>query len=165
MKKHLPIDIWALACIILLASPVALAAGTFRFLNTGLPEGSTSQPYYAVLLTANAVGAVTYTLDGTSDPWPAGITMNANTGEIVGQALSSANQNMVINATDSNGRTPLMYAARYNQPTAVRLLLEHGAIIKARDKSGMTALELAKSSGNQEIIKLLQSAGVPGAAK
>lgn len=83
------------------------AAGTFRFLNTGLPEGSTSQPYYAVLLTANSVGAVTYTLDGASDPWPAGITMNANTGEIIGQALSSANQHMIINATDSNGTIQL----------------------------------------------------------
>ncbi|MGH9851597.1 MAG: ankyrin repeat domain-containing protein, partial [Blastocatellia bacterium] len=83
---------------------------------------------------------------------------------LIGEALLQAGCD--INAADSNGRTPLMYAARYNQPTAVRLLLERGANVKARDKSGMTALDLAKQFGNQEIIKLLQSASVqPGAAK
>lgn len=71
-----------------------------------------------------------------------------------------------VNAADNNGRTPLMYAARYNRLTAVQLLLEAGSSIKARDKDGMTALELAKKAGNQEVIKLLQSASVqPGAAK
>jgi serine/threonine protein kinase len=84
--------------------------------------------------------------------------------QVIGEALLQAGCD--INAEDSNGRTPLMYAARYNQTTAVRLLLENGANIKARDKSGMTALDLAKQLNNQEIIRLLQSASVqPGAAK
>jgi ankyrin repeat protein len=83
---------------------------------------------------------------------------------LIGEALLQAGCD--INAADSNGRTPLMYAARYNQTTAVRLLLENGANIKARDKSGMTALDLAKQLNNQEIIRLLQSANAqPGAAK
>jgi len=84
--------------------------------------------------------------------------------QLIGEALLQAGCD--VNAADSNGRTPLMYAARYNEPTAVRLLLEHGANVKMQDKDGMTALDLAKQLGNQEIIKLLQSAGVqPGAAK
>jgi serine/threonine protein kinase/ankyrin repeat protein len=84
--------------------------------------------------------------------------------QLIGEALLQAGCD--INAADSDGRTPLMYAARYNEPTAVRLLLEAGANVKARDNSGMTALDLAKQLGNQEIIKLLQSAGVqPGVAK
>jgi len=59
-----------------------------------------------------------------------------------------------------------MYAARYNRPTAVQLLLERGADIKARDNDGMTALDLAKKLANQEVIKLLNSASVqPGGAK
>jgi ankyrin repeat protein len=84
--------------------------------------------------------------------------------QLIGEALLQAGGD--VNAADSNGRTPLMYAARYNEPTAVRLLLEHGADVVAKDKSGMTALDLAKQLGNQEVVKLLQSAGVqPGAAK
>jgi len=70
--------------------------------------------------------------------------------QLIGQALLQARCD--INAADSNGRTPLMYAARYQRLTAVRLLLKHGANTKAKDKGGMTALDLAKSSGNKEII-------------
>ncbi len=81
---------------------------------------------------------------------------------LIGEELLQAGCD--INAADSNGRTPLMYAARYGQPTAVRLLLERGANAKAKDKDGMTALDLARD--NQEIIRLLRSAIVkPGAAK
>ena len=74
--------------------------------------------------------------------------------QLIGEALLQAKCD--INAADSNGRTPLMYAARYNQPTAVRLLLEDGANAKALDKSGMTALNLAKQFDSKEVIGLLQ---------
>jgi serine/threonine protein kinase/ankyrin repeat protein len=71
-----------------------------------------------------------------------------------------------VNAADSNGRTPLMYAARYHRGAAVRALLEAGADVNARDKGGMTALDLANQFANQEIIRLLQRAGaLPGAPK
>jgi serine/threonine protein kinase/ankyrin repeat protein len=78
--------------------------------------------------------------------------------QLIGEALLQAGCD--INATDSDGRTPLMYAARYQRPTAVRLLLERGADAKAKDKSGLTALDLAKQFGNKEIIRLLQPAEV-----
>jgi serine/threonine protein kinase/ankyrin repeat protein len=87
-----------------------------------------------------------------------------NASQLIGEALLQASCD--INAADSNGRTPLMYALRYQQPTAVRLFLEHGANVNARDKGGMTALDLAKQFANQEIIKQLQRAGaLPGAPK
>jgi ankyrin repeat protein len=73
--------------------------------------------------------------------------------ELIGEALLQAGCD--INAADSKGRTPLMYAVRYQRPTAVRLLLEHGANTKAKDKSGLTALDLAKQFGNKEIIARL----------
>lgn len=74
--------------------------------------------------------------------------------QLIGEALLQAKCD--INAADSNGRTPLMYAARYNHPTAVRLLLKHGANARALDKSGMTALNLAKQFDSKEVIGLLQ---------
>src|SRR5262245_26729883 len=69
-----------------------------------------------------------------------------------------------VNAADSNGRTPLMYAALYSRSAAVRLLLEAGANVNAQAKGGMTALDLANQVANQEIVRLLQRAGaLPGA--
>jgi len=84
--------------------------------------------------------------------------------QLIGENLLQAGCD--VNAADSNGRTPLMYAARYSRLTAVRLLLEAGANVNARDKDGMTALDLTKQFANREIIELLQRAGaVPGAPK
>ena len=89
--------------------------------------------------------------------------------QLIGESLLQAGCD--VNAADSYGRTPLMYAARYRRLTAVRLLLKAGANVNARDKGGMTALDLAKLDlakqfGNPDIIRLLQSAGaLPGAPK
>jgi serine/threonine protein kinase/ankyrin repeat protein len=84
--------------------------------------------------------------------------------QLIGENLLQAGCD--VNAADSNGRTPLMYAARYSRLTAVRLLLEAGANVNARDKDGMTALDMAKQFANREIIELLQRAGaLPGAPK
>jgi serine/threonine protein kinase/ankyrin repeat protein len=79
---------------------------------------------------------------------------DGNLVRLIGEALLQAGCD--VNAADNNGRTPLMYAARYNRLPAVRLLLIGGADINARDKSGKTALDLAKQFDNQEIIRLLQ---------
>jgi uncharacterized protein len=80
-----------------------------------------------------------------------------NASQLIGEALLQAGCD--INAVDSNGRTPLMYAVRYQQPAAILLLLERGANVNVRDKGGMTALDLAKQYANQEIIRQLQRAG------
>jgi serine/threonine protein kinase len=66
-----------------------------------------------------------------------------------------------INAADRDGRTPLMYAVLYNRHTAVRLLVENGANLSARDNQGATALEMAKEVGNREIFNWLNEAASP----
>lgn len=90
---------------------------------------------------------------------------DGNPVQLIGESLLQAGCD--VNAVDSIGRTPLMYAVHYNRPTAVRLLLEGGADIKARDNKGMTALDLVRNlDDQQEVFKLLKSAGVqPGNAK
>lgn len=71
------------------------------------------------------------------------------------------------NAADPLGRTPLMYAARSDAPSAglVKLLLEHGADANVKDKhtnagdEGWTALDMAKQSQNAAVVALLEKAG------
>ena len=78
--------------------------------------------------------------------------------ELIGEELLQTGCD--VNAQDSVGRTPLMYAVRYDRSEAVRLLLEAGADIDAKNKAGATAFDLALQIDNQEIINLLKSAKV-----
>jgi len=58
----------------------------------------------------------------------------------------------------SNGMTPLMLAARYNQVEIINLLLEKGANAKTINESGLTALKYAKLSNAQEAIDVITKA-------
>ncbi len=75
------------------------------------------------------------------------------------------------NHQNAFGKTPLMYAAQYNQVESVKLLLKNGAntnlaTIIPEDtcyytltKSGMTALHYAARYSSKEVIELLLTAG------
>lgn len=65
-----------------------------------------------------------------------------------------------INATDTDGDTPLITAAHWNEPAAVKKLLELGAEYNFRPpKSGMTALFRAASENRLGIVEILTDAG------
>ena len=57
----------------------------------------------------------------------------------------------------STGLTPLMFAARHNQPEIAKLLIDNGAKLNSRsEREGMTALQLAeryKADAAYEVIK------------
>src|SRR5205823_12493133 len=58
------------------------------------------------------------------------------------------------------GRTPLLIAAAYDGATeAARLLIEKGADVNVRDKSGMSVLQQAASSNNIELVRVLLAKG------
>jgi ankyrin repeat protein len=62
-----------------------------------------------------------------------------------------------VNARDSEGKTPLHWAARWRQKDVVMVLLAKGADVNIRDSQGLTPLAWAK--GNQpgrDITDLLQ---------
>lgn len=61
-----------------------------------------------------------------------------------------------INETTNRGMTPLMYAAIYNQSEIAKLLLEKGAKLDMKDKSGSTALDHAKNSGFESVVEVLK---------
>ena len=56
----------------------------------------------------------------------------------------------------SGGKSPLMYAARYNRVEIIKLLVEKGADIKAVDKHGSSAFVYAKRAGANDAQELLK---------
>lgn len=57
----------------------------------------------------------------------------------------------LIDATDSNGRTPLHLAATFASWETVILLLEHGAEVDRRSNDGFTALHLAMDASDADV--------------
>lgn len=59
-----------------------------------------------------------------------------------------------------NGKTPLMYAARYNQVGIVKYLIDNGAKVNLKCKNGYTALkyaEFSKAFDTQKYLKEIKS--------
>ena len=77
------------------------ANGTFRFLTEELPRGSTNAEYVARLLTANADGPITFSIDGGSPPLPPGMVLDATSGFITGRPTSTYNEDITFCADDT----------------------------------------------------------------
>src|SRR5579863_1991842 len=65
------------------------------------------------------------------------------------------NQHVNTNVRDSDGNTPLMFAALQGDHDIVKFLLGVGADPKARSKDGTMPLITAAMSGNRETLDLL----------
>ena len=65
-------------------------------------------------------------------------------------------QNRQAGTIESN-RTTL--GCQYNHPTVIRILLEHGARITAKDEDSKTPLDLAASKGALEAARVLLELG------
>ncbi len=60
-----------------------------------------------------------------------------------------------VNAGSNDGTTPLMKAAGLGYPKSVSELLKCKARLDLKNKAGKTALDIARSKNNSEIVKLL----------
>lgn len=58
----------------------------------------------------------------------------------------------------SNGMTPVMYAAKYNRVEILKLLIAHGADLRARCSKGKTALKYAQLHGAKDAEVVIKAA-------
>ncbi|KAJ5291436.1 hypothetical protein N7478_000687 [Penicillium angulare] len=65
----------------------------------------------------------------------------------------------VIDSRDSEGRTPLSWAAQNGHQIIVEQLVEKGAVIDSRDSEGRTPLSWAAQNGHQIIVEQLVEKG------
>lgn len=68
-------------------------------------------------------------------------------------------QDIDINAAETDGTTPLQWAIYHEQEDMVRALLKAGANVEQANREGMTPLTLAVMTGNVAISKRLLDAG------
>jgi ankyrin repeat protein len=98
----------------------------------------------------NGVGPLLRILRGASEP------LTAPQRECVGLLLArGANPN----AADSDKKTLVIHGARIGDIEIIRLLVEAGAYVKARDRSHKTALIYAVDAHRRDIVSYLASNG------
>jgi ankyrin repeat protein len=83
--------------------------------------------------------------------------VRAGNTDMVKSLLSSPGAD--VNATDEQGNTPLLEAARFGHDDICRALIAAGANVKARDKDGKTALMLAIQFNHDDVVRALKQAG------
>jgi ankyrin repeat protein len=112
-------------------------------------------------------GVIRELLDMGTDPNPRGRFPIAAVAAFQGYVDTA--RLLTERGTDPNARgqqdvTPLMMAAAAPapDPAMVRLLIEKGADLGARDKAGRTALDWALRQGDTEVARLLREAGTQG---
>ena len=88
-----------------------------------------------------------------------GITMlgRAALNNEVSMAQELIGRGANVNVVDKMGMTPLLWAASmdFGDPAMIELLLKSGARADARNKDGLTALDLARKYGHTEVIPAL----------
>jgi ankyrin repeat domain-containing protein 50 len=86
---------------------------------------------------------------------------SAINGDSIQRLLKLLEDGADIDAVDEiGGSTALTHAAWFERDEAVRLLLNHGAAVDLRERSGRTALHWAASSGNKSmVIDLVEQGG------
>lgn len=65
--------------------------------------------------------------------------------------------NAYIDAASPNGSTPLMMAAHYGTPQAVKLLLEAGADPMLKNELGLTALDFAHKGNREDSAEMISA--------
>uniref|UniRef100_A0A8C1Y5M1 Euchromatic histone-lysine N-methyltransferase 2 n=1 Tax=Cyprinus carpio TaxID=7962 RepID=A0A8C1Y5M1_CYPCA len=101
-------------------------------------------------------GACVYHADGST-----GLHHAAKLGNLEVVLLLLSTGQVDINAQDSGGWTPIIWAAEHRHIDVIRALLNRGADVTLRDKEMNVCLHWASFSGCAEIAELVLNAGCP----
>jgi ankyrin repeat protein len=74
------------------------------------------------------------------------------------KALLKGNPNLVF-SKDTNGMTPLYWAAARGHKDVAELLLANKAEVNAKDNHGQTPLHVAAAEGHKDVVELLRQHG------
>jgi len=85
------------------------------------------------------------------------LAIESDNVNVLHQAFDQGWQEEIINCKDQFGWTPLMIAACAGALQAFKILLEKGADLNVKDKSGYTCISLAHKNSQSEIINYINS--------
>lgn len=83
---------------------------------------------------------------------------SADTEHSVAIAQLLLERHAYIDAESPNQSTPLMLAAQYGSQSMVQLLLDAGADVQARNQLGLSAVDFARRSEREFMVKMLETA-------
>ncbi len=85
----------------------------------------------------------------------------ASTGPDTGLVKLLLDRGAELNAASPNGTTPLMMAAQYGSEDSVNLLLARGADVNRRNEKDLRAVDFARMSGREALVRKLESLTTP----
>ena len=106
-----------------------------------------------------ALGLIAREADVNKTGWaPLHYAAASTTADAAAMVALLLEHHAYIDAASPNGTTPLMMAASYGSPEAVKLLVEAGADIAMRNQKQMTAMDFARRAERRDAVELLTQA-------
>ena len=138
------------------------------FLTNGVKEGLSSAYLFRSVAAKNETGVIAMLKGGVN---PNVSNEKGNTPLIISASLGDlpSVQDLLayradLNAANKDGNTALIYAARYNHPQVIKMMLLPQTMqtpldVNAQNKLGETALYWGAAKGHVEVVKRLLAAG------
>ena len=89
---------------------------------------------------------------------PLHYAVSSSQGDALGVAKLLLDNSAYVDAASPNGTTPLMMAAMYGSPEAVKLLLEESADPMLKNQLGLTAIDFARRANRNDVAELIATA-------
>ena len=89
---------------------------------------------------------------------PLHYAVSSSQGDALGVAKLLLDNSAYVDAASPNGTTPLMMAAMYGSPEAVKLLREESADPTLKNQLGLTAIDFARRANRNDVAELIATA-------